>query len=395
MLRAWAVLAAFAFLGTICTGYAQTTRLLISSGMSVPGHADLTFGSFSAVSMNSANDLVFLCTLRGNQSEVQAVVRSSGESFSVVAIEGLASPIPKTTYASLGVPSMNGTGIIAFTTGLEGGAGGSAIIRVMSGFAQAIVVSGANVPQLPDATFAEFSAPLVNSAGNVLFAARMEGKNPGTGLFLWTPQGIQSLAVPDTLALKANDLLVPFYFSHDEAAFVVRGVSKEMATDQLFRALAVNSFQEQNLPPAPSDTTVLLPPHPNEPPIKMLLALMEGQDVRMTTLVGDPNQSVLVKQKLGTPRRPVEQIWGQTGETNGNTIFAATTADTNRRLVLYRLANAEVVPLTQPGELLPILQADPTNPILSLTSGSQHVAAFIGASAQGGISTAIYITALP
>jgi len=95
-------------LGACGSAQAQSnTRLLLASGWGVPGHPGFAFGPFSGLAMNECPEIVFLSSLRGAKSELRAVVRSSGVTFSVVAFEGLRAPVPQPSYASLSAPTPN------------------------------------------------------------------------------------------------------------------------------------------------------------------------------------------------------------------------------------------------------------------------------------------------
>lgn len=73
----------------------SNTRLLLSAGSGVPGHPGIAFGPFIDLAMNDNRQIAFLSSLRSPRNELRAVVVSSGVSFSVVAFQGLQTPIPK------------------------------------------------------------------------------------------------------------------------------------------------------------------------------------------------------------------------------------------------------------------------------------------------------------
>ena len=375
----------------------SNTRLVLSSGSGVPGHAGFAFGPFSGLAMNESGEIVFLSTLTSARNEIRAVVRSSGVSFSVVAFQGLRSPVPKTAYDSFSEPSINNGGLIAFTATLKDSqeAPLSAVIRVEGTSTKAIVAAGDEVPGNPEAKFQEFSAPLISARGDVVFAARWEGRKPGVGLFRWTPGGLRSLEVPPGLSVSPKDLLEPIFFSHDEAVFVSRHVPKGAAMDQFFRAVATRSFQELKPAPDSSEKVEVLPAGSGGPGIPMLLVLMEGDSVQTALLPGEPAQAVLARRPAGGAEvRPLAQIEGQTAGGQGNIIFAAAAAEPAADLGLYCYCDGQVVRLTSPEDFLPITQAAPGMPILSLTGDSQHTLAFI-APGPGGVASAIYVTSIP
>ncbi|MBI1940139.1 MAG: hypothetical protein HYS33_01375, partial [Acidobacteria bacterium] len=171
----------------------SNTRLLLSSGWGVPDHRGFAFGRFSNLAMNAGRDIVFLSSMRGAKRDLRAVIRSTGVTFDVVAFEGLRSPVPRATYESFSAPSINRPGAVPFTATLRDDVPTSAVFRWERGVAQAVATTGGAAHGSPDSTFLEFSAPVINAAGNVLFAARTGGSMSASGLFLWTPQGIRTV----------------------------------------------------------------------------------------------------------------------------------------------------------------------------------------------------------
>jgi hypothetical protein len=384
------------FAGQAALHAQSNTRLVLSIGASVPGHAGFVFGPFSGLDMNERKEIVFLSTLRSARSEIRAVVRSSGITFSVVAFQGLRSPVPRTSFDSFSEPSINNAGTIAFSATLKDSeeSPGSAVVRAEGSKFTAIATAGDAVPATPEAKFQEFSAPLIDEQGNVLFAGRWEGKKPGVGLFLWTPGGLHVLALPAGLTLSPKGHLEPIFFSHDEAVFASRDVPAAAALEQFFRAVATQSFQELKPAPDPSETVEVLPAKSGEPAAQLLLVSMESGTAQTALLPGDPTQAVKAKRTAGGAEKPLAQIEGQTTGAQGKIIFAAAASDPPNDLGLYCYCDAQLVRLTSPEEFLPITQAAPGKPLLALTGDSQQTVAFI-APGPGGEASAIYVTSLP
>jgi hypothetical protein len=392
--RAHLLVAMFVLFSVTGARAQSNTRLLLASGWGVPEHAGFALGPFSGLMMNDAKDVVFLTSMRGAKSDLKAVMRSDGVTFSVVAFQGLRSPVPKATYESFSAPSLNNSGQIAFTTTLKDDVPASAVVRLTHDAALAIATSGNPVPDSPDSTFQEFSAPVISSAGNVLFAARLGGKQPGSDLFLWTLQGLKTVPIPAELGLKPTDLLVPIFTSHDEAVFVSRGSPREAATEQFFRAVANKNFQDLRPVPEESETAEVLPARIGEAPIKMLLVAMESGNVSTLVLNGDPTEPVKAKKtEQGTP--PVlGRIQGQTTGPRG-IIFAAAPAEQPNDLALYCYCDGQVSRLTSSEEFVPVTIPAAGRPISSLTGDGQHTMAFIIRSEAGTDATAIYVVSIP
>ena len=375
----------------------SNTRLLLSAGSGVPGHSGIAFGPFSDLAMNDNRQIAFLSSLRSPRNELRAVVVSSGVGFSVVAFQGLQTPIPKTSYDSFSAPSINDAGVICFAAELKDTEGNpsSAIIRVEGSSARALVTNADSLPGTPDANFLEFSAPLINSQGNILFGARWGGKTPGTGLFLWTARELQRLDFPAGVAPTPKDMFEPIFYSHDEAALALRGTPKAAVIEQFFRAVAIRSFQEITPAPDPADTVQLLAPRAGQAPVQLILVIMEGENVQTALLPGDPAQPVMARHVADAPGiKPVGQVEGQTTSAQGNIIFAATSLDSPDDIGLYCFCGGQVARLTSADDFSPVVQTAPGKPILSLVGDSQQTTAFIAPGAAGG-GTAIYVTSIP
>ena len=374
-----------------------STRLLLAVGTEVPGHGGLAFGPFLSVAMNGHQDIIFLTSLRSPRVEMRAVVRSAGVSFSVVAFQGLLGPFPRTTYDNFSAPSMNDSGVMAFTAALasdQTDVPKVVVMRQEGAKPRAVATNLDTPPGQTDGKFEEFSAPLVTSDGNVLFAARWSGKSAGNGLFLWSPRGLQALPLPAGLQLGPKELLEPFFFGHDEAAFLRRGVPPGVATEQFFRAIAIQSFQELQPPPDPTRTTELLAARPDVAPVQMLLVYLESGSIQTALLAGDPTKPVKVKQSLTTtPVKAVGNIQSLTIGPRGNMIFAAAPTDAPNDLALYCNCDGQSNRLTTPDDFLPITTAAPGKPLLSLTGDTQQTIAFI-APTTAGDNTAIYVTTI-
>ena len=317
--RVWGckAMAAGGFLGFLLAAavpaWAQlNTRLLLTTGTEVPGHGGLAFGPFLSLEMNGNDDIIFLTSLHSARTDMRAVVRSTGVSFSVVAFQGLLGPFPRTTYDTFSAPSMNDSGVIAFAATLDTDQADlptAVVVRQEGAKPRAVATNLDEPPGHPGGKFEEFSAPLVTSDGSLLFGARWSGKDAGSGLFLWSPRGLQAISLPAGLQLAPMDLLEPFFFGHDEAAFLRRGVSPNVATEQFFRAIAIQTFQQLQPPPDPARSTELLAARPDVAPVQMLLIYLENGGFQTTLLAGDATQPVLAKQSLSTtPVKPVAKI---------------------------------------------------------------------------------------
>ena len=397
--RPWCapLVASLIFLGAGFVYGQSTTRLLLASGTGVPEHAGIVFGPFSNLAMNGNEQIVFLSTLRSSKSELRSVIRSVGVTFSVVAFEGLRAPVPKGFYESFSAPSLNDAGLVAFTANLKQESEEvpkSIVVRVEGTNHTAIARVGDAIPGDPGTTFQEFSAPLIDSSGNVLFAARTAGAHAGTGLYLWTPRETRVVPIPPEFKLKANDLLEPVFSSQDEAVFARRGFPRDLVTDQFFRAIANKNFQALNPPPAATETQEALAARPGDAIAEMLLVVMGGEKVETAALAGNPAQAVMARLAPGVPLKPLGRIQAQTAGAHGNIIFAATPSDAPNDLALFCYCDGEIDRLTTPEEFMSITIAALGKPVTSLAGDGHNTVAFIVPGEVEGTS-AIYVTSLP
>jgi hypothetical protein len=196
------------------------------------------------------------------------------------------------------------------------------------------------------------------------------------------------------MLLGSKELLEPFFLGHDEAAFRRRGVPEGIATEQFFRAIAIQSFQQLQPPPDPTQTTELLAARAGVGPVQMLLAFLENGNMQTALLAGAPAKPVMAKQSLSTtPLKPVGRILSLTIGPGGNMIFASTPADAPNDLALYCFCDGQLNRLTTPEDFLPITSTGPGKPILSLTGDTQQTVAFIAPTSSGD-NSGIYVSSI-
>lgn len=374
-------------------------RLLLSSGDGVPDHPGFVFGAFSGLAMNARKQVVFLTTLASARTQSPAIVRSSGVTFSVVAFQGLVAPVPGTSFDSFGAPSINDNGVIAFSAALRSTAGGEAptgIFRVASGEPELVASSGQFAPG-GSAAFLDFSSPAIGSSGAILFGARTAGTPGASGLYLWTPQGLESVPLPTGFTLRPGEMLQPIFESGNESVWAPDDVPVGPANDQLFRALAIRSFQELNPPPDPSSTVQALPPAPNEKPVQLLLVILNENQAETMALQGDPTQPVMAKLGAGPPPElPLAAVQSAVaGALGGSIVIASSSAGHPADVAFYCFCNGEVDRLTAPADFAQVQTRPNHRTIRFLTSDGQHTVAFIAPSLAQPGSNAIFITSLP
>jgi hypothetical protein len=385
-----------------CLARAQVnTRLLLVSGSGVPGHPGFTFGAFHDLAMNANQQIVFRTTLQSPRTSLPAVVESHGISFSVIAFDGLVSPVSGELYESFGSPSINDSGAVTFTAGLRGGGEGAptaAIVRIKSGSSDLVAANGSGAESFGE-VFRAFSAPVIGSAGEVVFGARTAGASPHSGLYLWSSQGIHPVPLPKSFRLGPGDLLQPIFASHDEAVFVRQGVDIAAAQEQFFRAVAIRNFQQLSPAPKPSETVQVLIPRPKEKPVQMLLVLLQGDRADTALLVGDPSQPVVAQVSPGTGAADASlfaAIEGQAaGRRSGSVIFAGVPSGQPNNFGLFCFCGGQVTRLTTPVDFGLLLSSLNERPIDSLAGDGQGTVALIAPVGTQPGGNAIFVCNIP
>ena len=359
-------------------------RVLLVSGSAVAGHPGFTFGPFQNLAMNANEAIVFLSTLQSPRVNLRAVVRSQGVSFSVVAFEGLVSPVSGEQYESFSAPSIDDAGAIAFTAKLKQNredAPTEAVIRMKGDNAELVAANGDGSGRSFGSVFKDFSAPVIGSNGEVLFAARSGGASPQSGLYLWSGQGIHPVQLPKGFHLGARDLLEPMFASHDEAVFVRHGVDMAVAREQFFRAIALRNFQQLNPAPKPSDTVQVLAARTGQHPVQMLLVLLQGDHADTAALNGDPSQPVMAQITPGAPPSTTSafaDILGQAaGRRTGSVIFAGVPSGQASDFGLFCFCGGQVVRLTTQADFALLLNNLDGKPIQSFAGDGQGTVAMI------------------
>lgn len=375
-------------------------RLLLVSGSAVPGHPGFTFGPFEDLAMSGNDQVAFLSTLESPRNTLRAVVRSQGVSFTVVAFEGLISPASHEQYESFSAPSINSAGDVVFTARLKAEADGrptEAIVRIKGSAADLVADNGGGGGSSFGQAFKAFSAPVVGSHGEVLFAARSGGPNPHSGLYLWSGGGMREVALPKDFKLGPSNLLEPIFASHDEAVFVRHGTDLAAAREQFFRAVAIRNFEQLSPAPKPSDTVQVLPARPGQKPIQMLLVLLQGNNAETAELSGEPSHAVMAQgSPVASDDVKFSAIQGQAaGRRSGTIIFAGAPSGQANGFGLFCFCGGQVVRLTSQADFGLLLNNLSSKPITSFAGDGQGTVALVApVGAQPG-ANAIFVCDTP
>jgi hypothetical protein len=140
----------------------------------------------------------------------QAVCDAEAGGPRLVAMEAAPAPLEiGGTYAKIIASSINGSGEAAFSASLSGSATTSAIFLCANGETRAIVRSGDEAPGGGNySAFGELDLTVTHPAGGnmnlLMFRAEIEGGPGAEGIFLWSPEGVQEIALAGEQSPRGN-----------------------------------------------------------------------------------------------------------------------------------------------------------------------------------------------
>jgi hypothetical protein len=149
-----------------------------------------------------------------------AIQQTPAAGLAVIALEGdQAPPELGGTYSTIESSSIAPSGEVAFSALLSGSMASSAILITSGNTTRAILRSGDTTPA--GGSFSAFHELDIAGGDFLLFRADLTGIPPAEGVFLWTPQGVQTIQLAGD---KTN------------------GVAHPGLTYQSFSQLTINSF---------------------------------------------------------------------------------------------------------------------------------------------------------
>lgn len=135
------------------------------------------------------------------ESRAGSTFQQSGSSFSTIALE--ADPAPEDvggTYSKILFSSVNDSRHVAFSALLSDSQSSSALFLRSAEVTRAILRSGETVPG--GGTFKTFGELDLGNEDFILFRAELEGTPAAEGMFLWTPRGVEAVAVAGQKSLR-------------------------------------------------------------------------------------------------------------------------------------------------------------------------------------------------
>jgi hypothetical protein len=121
-----------------------------------------------------------------------ATAQTAQPQFAVIALQGgLAPPELGGTYSNIRSSSVTDSGEVAFSADISGSAATSAILLNSAGATRVILRSGDSTPA--GGTFTAFDELDIADGDFLLFRAGLQGVPSSEGVFLWTPQGVQTV----------------------------------------------------------------------------------------------------------------------------------------------------------------------------------------------------------
>ena len=171
----------------------KAPQAIVFTGQIAPSSNGARLQSLGPPSINNSGDVAF----RGGLTEstvyygkFEGKLSPSGiflaSKGSILRITGSGDPVPKRseTFSDVGDPALNDSGQIAFMARIGGGYENAGIFLRTGTDLIPIAITGDPAPGT-GGTFLTFSQALVNNAGTVAFGARFNGPQAGTGIFVY------------------------------------------------------------------------------------------------------------------------------------------------------------------------------------------------------------------
>lgn len=182
----------------------DTDAVLVRPGDTAPDTGDGVYAGnaadFNLHALDDSGAVAFRSEVTAG-SVARGIFADSGGSETAFALEGDSAPgIPGGTYSAFGTPSQNGTGSVAFTADVTGGAVANGIFRDSGGTDTAVALVGDSAPDTGGGTYLEFGYPVVNDLGHVVFLSNVAGGAASGGIFLDTGGPEQAVAVEGGVA---------------------------------------------------------------------------------------------------------------------------------------------------------------------------------------------------
>lgn len=188
------------------------------TGDAAPAGGNYNTFSVSPV-LNGTGHVAFTASLTGGASTMGVFAGAPGFMQSA-ALQGAAAPSGG-NYANLGDPVLNGAGQVAFTANLTGGSSTAGVFAGAPGSMQAVALQGTAAPA--GGNYSSFSGShVLNGAGQVAFFANLTGGSSTTGVFEGAPGSIQAVALKGAAAPAGGNYLgfgVPVLNGTEQVAF--------------------------------------------------------------------------------------------------------------------------------------------------------------------------------
>jgi len=183
-------------------GVAHTASTVALAGQSAGGGR--TFCDFSTVALGASSVVAFQATTRvdcadNSETALEGIFADVLGTLHTLALQGIASPVPGTTYASFtGAPEVNGAGHVSVRAGVTGVLGGTAVVRF-----DPVAMSSVKVVLTGEAT-----------PGSGGFIGRMDAQRLADSDAVFVKAGVQEAlarsgvfrydAMPDTVLLSSD-----------------------------------------------------------------------------------------------------------------------------------------------------------------------------------------------
>jgi hypothetical protein len=152
-------------------------------------------GRVVAASANRRGEVLFFATLLRSKAAEGWFLSSPGR---IVKLAVVGDPVPGgeriAGFGEYPAAAINDSGAVAFSAQLTGGKSTSGVFLAQQGKLTAVAVSGADTPDTPAGTLAQFEPPVLGNSGDVAFLASVRrGRETGEAIYLWRRRQLSKL----------------------------------------------------------------------------------------------------------------------------------------------------------------------------------------------------------
>lgn len=172
------------------------------TGTTAPGGGTYNFTTPVTPALNNVGDVAFVAPISGRPGVTGGVYLQQGGAVTPVALRGTTGQ--QFSNFSTNTLALNDVGQVAFLGTLSGG--GLAVAMGTPDSLAVLARQNAQAPNAGGAVYGSLGAPAINGSGQVAFQANLNGGTATAGIFLGTPDSVQTVALQGSPAPDAPGL---------------------------------------------------------------------------------------------------------------------------------------------------------------------------------------------